>query len=268
MTQSNWHFPFPFLLRFMLLTIDIGNSSTKYGFFQDKDLIEKVTIKTVRDQSEDKIYSQIQSNLPGKPSTIIISSVVTELRLSYKRFGEKYFNASPFFVDHTFDFGFPIKYFPPEDCGPDRLVDAFAGVETYGAPCIVCDFGTATTIDMVSQNREYLGGIIAPGINTFASVLYERTSKLPDVELEKPRNIIGNSTAASIRSGIYFGYVGLVDGIIERMANESRSAPNVVSTGGFARMIAEESKHVEVIEDNLILEGLRLIHEKRRLNES
>ena len=252
----------------MILTIDIGNSSTKFGLFESDQMVAKFTIDTVRNQSAEEIHSQIRSQLTKQPTAIIISSVVKELRQSYEQLGQKHFKVSPIFIDHSFDFGFTIKYEPVEDCGSDRLVGAFAAVEKYGAPCIVCDFGTATNMEFVNENREYVGGIITSGINTFASALFNKTSKLPNVKLEKPDSILGNSTVSSIQSGIYFGYIGLVDGIIKRIIDDSRSSPKIISTGGFASLIAEESEFVDVIEENLLLEGLFLLHKKQESEQS
>ena len=250
----------------MILAIDIGNSSTKFGLFETDQLIAKFSIPTVRNQSVDKIHSQMRNRLQKTPRAIIISSVVKELKHSYEQLGQKYFKVSPIFVDHTFDFGFTIKYEPIEDCGSDRLVSAFAAVEKYGTPAIVCDFGTATTIDFVDANRTYLGGIITPGINTFASALFDKTSKLPKVKLEKPNSILGDSTISSIQSGIYFGYIGLVDGIIKRIIDDSNLSPKIISTGGFAGLIAEESEFVDFREENLLLEGLFLFHKNGNQN--
>ena len=142
------------------------------------------------------------------------------------------------------------------------MVVAYAANETLKKPFIVCDFGTATTIDVVNEKSEFLGGIITPGPNTLGSSLYRKTSQLPKVDFEKPTSIIGNSTISSIQSGIYFGYIGLVDGIIERMIKELKETPKIISTGGFAELIAQESKFINVVEKNLMLEGLRLINEK------
>ncbi len=246
----------------MLLTIDIGNSTTKFGLFDNEALIEKITIKTLRSESSDSIFSQIGKQISQSISSIIISTVVKELKPTYETLCKTYFDQTPFFADHRFDFGFTINYFPPSDCGSDRLVDAFAAVEFYETPVIVCDFGTATTIDLVNSENEYLGGIITPGPDTLGSALFEKTSKLPKAEFEKPFNVIGNSTVSSIQSGIYFGYIGLVDGIIERMIDELKEKPKIVSTGGFAKIIAEESKYVEIIDEDLMLKGLNLIHKK------
>lgn len=247
----------------MILTIDIGNSSTKFGVFDNENLVKKISIPTVRKQTSEEIFSHIENEIPFEISAIVISSVVKELNKTYRNLGEKHFQIKPFFADHTFDYGFSINYFPQENCGSDRLVAAYAAKEKYKSPVIVCDFGTATTIDVVNAKNQFLGGIITPGMNTLASALFEKTSQLPEVELLKPSQIIGNSTVSSIQSGIYFGYIGLVDGIIERMINEINAQPKIISTGGFAELIAEESKNIKIIEDNLLLEGLRLMHEKQ-----
>lgn len=244
----------------MLLTIDIGNSTATFGVFDKNELISKFVIPTIREQTSDEIFLTIKPKLKHEISGVIISSVVSELETAYRKLSETHFDLEPIFVDHTFDFGFSIKYFPPSGCGTDRLVAAFAAVQKFGYPVIVCDFGTATTIDVVNSENTYIGGIITPGINTFASALFEKTSKLPTVEIKKPKSVIGDYTVGSIQSGIYFGYIGLVDGIIKRMFDELGEGFQVISTGGLANLIAEESKFVEIVEKNLILEGLQMIY--------
>lgn len=248
----------------MLLAIDIGNSSIKFGTFDNENLISRFTIPTVRTNTADDIDFLIRNNFNQKISAIVISSVVPELKVSFQNLGGKFFNLSPTFVDNTFDFGLKIKYFPPENLGVDRIVAAFAAVEKYGKPCIVCDFGTATTIDAVNEQGEFLGGTIVAGMNLLADALHRRTSKLPMVELKKPASVIGNSTVSSIQSGIYFGYVGLADGIIRRMTEELGEKPRIVATGGFANLIAESAEMIEIVDENLMLEGLRLIYERTK----
>lgn len=243
----------------MLLAIDIGNTSTKFGFFENESLIERINIPTVRHQSAEEIYDS-SFNKPIR--AVIICSVVPELKNAYLSFSEKYFNAVPFFVENSIDFNLKIKYHPPEALGVDRLVAAFAAVEKYGKPCVVCDFGTATTIDAVNSAGEFLGGIIAPGMNLLSEALFLKTSKLPRVEIIKPEKIIGDSTVKAIQAGIYFGYNALVDGIINRMIDELGERPCIVATGGFARIIAEASGQIETVDDDLMLEGLRLIYKK------
>ena len=243
----------------MLLAIDIGNSLTKFGVFENDTLRYRMDIPTIRRQTADEIYNpKIQS-----VHAVIISSVVPELKNTYLELSQKYFRLEPIFVNSSFDFNLKINYFPPENLGVDRLVAAFAAVVKYGVPCIVCDFGTATTIDVVSSKSEFLGGIIAPGMQTMSEALFLKTAQLPKIKIGKPESVIGNSTVKSIESGIYFGYVGLVDGIIERMTGELVETPKVIATGGFANLIAESSEKIEIVEENLMLEGLRLVYEKR-----
>ncbi|MGI8469715.1 MAG: type III pantothenate kinase [Pyrinomonadaceae bacterium] len=260
MENGKWFlniFHFPFFI--MLLTIDIGNSLTKFGYFKDEFLFERIAIPTVRTATADGIYNQTPTH---SIHSIVISSVVPELHNSYKEFSEKYFKLAPIFVDSTFDFGLKIKYHPPENLGIDRIVDAFAAVEKYGKPCIICDFGTATTIDAVNSNGEFLGGIIAPGIKTFADSLHSKTSKLPQVEIKKSASVIGDSTVASIQAGIFFGYIGLVENILKKMFEELGAKPRIVATGGFAELISESVELIETVDKNLTLDGLRLIYEK------
>lgn len=254
----------------MILTIDIGNSTTKFGAFDpESGRLEKFfAVETVRAQGAEEIFRKIEKHLDFEISAVVVSSVVRELENAYEKLGEKLFGKSPVFVDHTFDFGFSIDYEPAESCGSDRLIAAFAACEKYGAPVIVCDFGTATNIECVSRENVYRGGIIAPGIKTLASALFEKTSKLPWVEPEKPEKVIGNSTVRSIKSGIYFGYIGLVDGLIRRLKNELGEDAKIISTGGFAPLIGQESEFVRIIEENLVLEGLFLLFSKKNSIEA
>lgn len=251
---STLHFP----LSTLLLAVDIGNTSTKFGFYEGATLVQRLNFPTVRGQNADEILPTFQQSLHA----VIISSVVPELNDAYREFSKNRFNLNAVFVDNSFDFRLKIKYHPPENLGIDRIVAAFAAVEKYGEPTIVCDFGTATTIDAVNSKREFLGGVIAPGMNLLSESLFLKTSKLPQIEIKNPESVIGNSTVKSIESGIYFGYIGLVDGIIERMIFELGETPKIVATGGFAQLIAETSARIEIADDDLMLEGLRLLYEK------
>jgi type III pantothenate kinase len=248
----------------MLLAIDIGNSSTKFGVFDQEKLVKRLLIPTIRSKTADDIYASVreEEEINQAISGVVISSVVPELHESFREFGEKYFNQTPFFVNSRADFGLEIKYFPPEHLGVDRIVAAFAAKEKYGLPVIVCDFGTATTIDAVNSRNEYLGGIITPGINTLSEALFIKTSKLPRVEIRKPESVIGNSTVHSIQAGVFFGYIGLTEGILRRMIAELGEKPKVVATGGFAALIAEDCQLIEIVDENLMLDGLRLIYER------
>lgn len=244
----------------MLLAIDIGNTRTKFGLFENDAIVRRFDVSTKPAPNAREILQTIKNETL---SAVIISSVVPEIDAHYAEIFEKRCGFEPVFVDFSFDFDLKINYSPPENLGIDRLIAAFAAVEKWGEACIVCDFGTATTIDVVTAKREFLGGIIAPGMNTLSASLASKTSKLPPVSIAKPANVIGTTTVEAIQSGIYFGYIGLVDGIIERMTTELGARARVVATGGFAALIAESSAKIDVADDNLLLEGLRLIYEKR-----
>ncbi len=246
----------------MLLAIDIGNSNIKFGIFESEQLFSKFTLPTVRNQTSEELNLLIKSKINDEISGVIISTVVTELEIPFRALFEKYFDITPIFIDNKFNFDFSIKYFPPESCGSDRLINAFAATKKYGFPCIICSFGTATTIDVVNSKNEFIGGIIAPGMKTLTDSLFEKTSKLPKVEIVKPEKVIGNSTEKSIQAGIYFGYIGLIDGIIQKMFEELNEKPPIIATGGFSNLISKNSEFVEIIEENLMLEGLRIIYER------
>jgi type III pantothenate kinase len=243
----------------MLLAIDIGNTLTKFGVFENDTLQSRTAVPTVRRQNADEFYHPEIENIHA----VIISSVVPELNKVHQEFSQKHYHLEPLFVDSSFDFNLKIKYNPPDKLGVDRLTAAFAAIEKYSVPCIVSDFGTATTIDAVNSKREFLGGIIAPGMQTMSDALFLKTSQLPKIVIKKPESVIGNSTEKAIESGIYFGYIGLVDGVIERMIAELGEKAKVVATGGFANLIAESSVKIDVVDDDLLLEGLRLVYEKR-----
>ena len=168
------------------------------------------------------------------------------------------------FVDHTTETGVPILYQPPADVGADRIVDAVAAIYKYGAPCIVVDFGTATTFDAINATGEYLGGVITPGITISSDALFERAAKLPRVEIKRPQKVIGSATVEAMQSGLYYGYVGLVDGILRRMIAELGGSPRVIATGGLAPLIAKGSRFIETVDETLTLEGLRLVYERQK----
>lgn len=245
----------------MLLAVDIGNSSIKFGLFDLEGLVSRLTRPTtsLKDPVELK---KLAESLPSDIENVIVSSVVPELNDLVSDFSQTHLGIKPVFVDHTFDFGFEIKYEPPTAVGIDRLVAASAAMRKYGKPCIICDFGTAATIDAVNSAGQYLGGVITPGINTLSRALFQKTAKLPEIEIERPDSVIGNSTASAIRSGIYYGYIGLVNGLLERVIDELGEGPKVVATGGFAELIAAECPAIEIVDNDLLLEGLAMIHSK------
>ncbi|MFN0140168.1 MAG: type III pantothenate kinase [Pyrinomonadaceae bacterium] len=244
----------------MLLAIDIGNSQVKCGIFDHENLVSKISIPTSRDITSDALASLLSDKITWPIDAAIISSVVPEVDGAFREFVIAGFNLAPIFVNHELDLGLKINYQPPGDVGADRLVNAFAATEKYGAPCIVCSFGTATVTDVVNASREFVGGLIAPGIKTLAAALKLTTSKLPEVNIEKPDNVVQNTTVGAIRSGVVHGYFALVEGLIAGVKKESGSELKVIATGGFAQMIAENTDQIDVVDKDLTLEGLRRLY--------
>lgn len=244
----------------MLLAVDIGNTNIKLGVFDQETLISKVAIPTVRDLNAEGFARVLSAKLPGHLAHAIVSSVVPELDASIRTFIRSHLGVDPMFVRNDLDFGMQIDYHPLEDAGSDRLINTFSAVEKYGPPCIVCSFGTALTIDVVNSERRLTGGLIAPGMNTLATALKLTTSRLPEVEIEKPGRVIQNTTVGSIQSGIVHGYLGLVEGLLHRLKIEIGDDPKVIATGGFAAMISENTGVIDVVDPDLMLEGLRRLH--------
>ncbi len=261
----------------MLLTLDVGNTNTVLGLYRlaSNELVTHWRISTLRTQTADE-YGVLFLNLfsmrkveAAEVSSIIISSVVPPLESTLRQVCERYFNLKPMFVEPGIKTGMPILVDNPAELGADRLVNGVAAFARYGGPCIVVDFGTATTFDVISAKGEYLGGVIAPGLAISAEALFARAARLSRVDVKKPAKVVGTNTVAHIQSGLYYGYIGLVDGILERMLNETRNpdsaAPKIIATGGLARLVAEDSRFIETIDDMLTLDGLRLIYERNRV---
>ncbi len=254
----------------MLLAIDAGNSNVTLAVFNHEELLAHWRLTTDRSRTADEYGIQARTlfelaHLDSKDiQAIAIASVVPPLDYTLQRMSELYFELTPMFVDHTTDTGLRILYEPAADVGADRIVDAVAAVHNYGAPCIVVDFGTATTFNAVNSKSEYLGGVITPGIMVSAEALFARTAKLPRVDISSPGKTIGTSTITAIQSGLYYGYVGLVDGILERIIAEMDRRPKVIATGGLAPVIATGSKFIEKVDETLTLLGLRLVHARVR----
>ena len=254
----------------MLLVLDIGNTNTAIGIFREQKLIKEWKIKTEEDKTSDEyaftLLSLLKfSRLKGEAvKSVIISSVVPPLTPVFQDLCQKLFQIRPLVVGPGLKTGMPILYENPLEVGADRVVAAVAAFEKYGGPCIVVDFGTATTFDVVSSKGEYLGGAIAPGIQISAQALFSKTAKLPRVEIKKPKRVIGRSTVSSIQSGLFFGYIGLISNIIEEIRKELGERAKVISTGGFAAHISPEIKYIDFYEPHLILEGLRIIYERNR----
>ena len=251
----------------MLLVIDAGNTNITLGVFAGEDLIAQWRMVTDHDKGGAEYAAELR-NLLGSAKVdidaVVIASVVPPLDQTLIRMVQDCFQLTPLVVDHTVDTGLKILYEPPADVGADRIVDAVAAVTKYGAPCIVVDFGTATTFNAVNTAREYLGGVIAPGILISAEALFLRAAKLPRVEIKQPEKVIGSSTVGAMQSGIYHGYAGLVDGVLEKMIAEMNTKPRVIATGGLAPLIASASRLIEKVDSTLTLDGLRLVYERTR----
>lgn len=249
----------------MLLVIDIGNTNTVIGIFEKTKLIRHWRIRTVRDTTEDEFNILARNLFAGDNisfsdiSKTIISCVVPPVMAIYDAFCRKYLNTPPVWVDATTT-SMPNLYGNPAEVGADRIVNAIAAYAKFKTSLIVIDFGTATTFDAISAKGEYLGGAIAPGIMIASEALFKKASKLPRVDLlNPPAQVIGKNTANSMKSGIIFGYAGLVDGMITRMKKEMDPPPTVVATGGLAFLMNKVSHTIEVVEPDLTLEGLRII---------
>ncbi|NTW16907.1 MAG: type III pantothenate kinase [Syntrophaceae bacterium] len=250
----------------MLLVIDVGNTNTVLGLYDRDELVHDWRIRTVADHTVDEygmlIYN-LYKNAKGRPRVIkdiIISCVVPTMLNILEPLCEKYFNVKPLIVGPGIKTGMPILYDNPREVGADRIVNAVAAYEKYGGDIIVVDFGTATTFDYISKKGEYMGGCISPGIMIASDALFNKTAKLPRVELSRPKSVIGKDTVSSMQAGILFGYASLVDGLVNRIKAEVKSDSKVIATGGLATVIAPETKSINVVDEMLTLEGLRILY--------
>ena len=251
----------------MLLAIDVGNTNTVLGAFDGTALRQQWRVETSRSRTCDEwgiLIRQLFAAVgldPGQVKSIAISSVVPPLVFALEQMAQRYFGVKPLFVGPGVKTGLPILYDNPHEVGADRVVNAVAAFHRWKRGLIVVDFGTATTFDAVSPRGEYLGGAIAPGIAISMEALFRHAAKLPRVEFARPPHVVGKNTVASMQSGLVFGYVGLVDGICERMQAELPFPALVVATGGLAPLLAGLSRAITEVDEHLTLDGLRLIHE-------
>ncbi len=253
----------------MLLVIDVGNTNTVMGVYRKKTLLKDWRIRTEHRTTEDE-FNVIATSLfaiggidAGAIRKTVISCVVPPMVTILNSFCRKYLGHAPQWVDARSYTRMPILINNPSELGADRIVNAVAAYHKYGKSLIIIDFGTATTFDVISEKGEYLGGAISPGIKIASEALFREASKLPRVEIfERPENVVGKDTAGSIKSGIIFGYAGLVDGIVGRMRAQMDTVPMVLATGGLAPLMANVAKSIEKVESALTLEGLRIISDR------
>ncbi|HEX6202438.1 MAG TPA: type III pantothenate kinase [Thermoanaerobaculia bacterium] len=254
----------------LLVLVDVGNTNTVFGVYRGDELIESFRLSTEPERTADEhgalllpLFARAGLD-PAATEAVVVSSVVPPLEPTLERLAVRYFHCQPLFVAPGVRTGLPIRYDNPSEVGADRIVNSLAARELYGAPVIVVDFGTATTFDVVNAAGEYAGGIIAPGILVSAEALFARASRLRRVDVKKPPQLVGRDTSGAMQSGFYYGYIGLVDGILERLLAEIPDVKNVVATGGQAQLIASGSRYIREVNDLITLVGLKLIHERNR----
>lgn len=254
----------------MLLAVDVGNTNLTLGVFRGAELLQNWRLKTDPAQTTDgwavlfrTLFSLSKISIE-EIKGVVIASVAPQLEFSLEQMARRYFGVQPLWVTHECATGLTLRFDNPAEVGADRIANSVAAVARYGPPCIVVDFGTAITFDPVSANREYLGGVICPGISISSEALFRQTARLPRIDVRKPARVIGSNTVAGLQSGLYYGMLGLVDGVLERMIAEMGDPrPRVIATGGQAAILAPGSKYIEVVDENLTLEGLRIVWESQ-----
>lgn len=263
----------------MLLVIDVGNTNTVLGVFRSSNeqpgvaprydqMLAHWRVGTVRTQMADE-YGVLFRNLfamqsidPQEVKAIVLASVVPPIDSTLREVCERYFQVKPLFIEPGVKTGMPVLVENPAEVGADRIVNGVAAFERYGGPCVIVDFGTATTFDVISERGEFMGGVIAPGIGISAEALFQRTARLPKIDIRRPARVIGTNTVTNLQSGLFYGYVGLVDGLLERIMDELGAKAKVISTGGLASLIASGSRFVGIVDEMLTLDGMRIIHER------
>ena len=255
----------------MILVVDVGNTNIVMGIYDGDILVANWRLSTLDNRTSDEtgmIMSQFIENMGfsiGDINDVIISSVVPSLMHTLDLAMQKFIGIKPMIVTNDMNTGINIKYDNPKEVGADRIVNAVAGLEIYGGPLIIIDFGTATTFCAIDKDRNYLGGVICPGIKISMESLFEKTAKLPRIEIANPGHIIGTNTVESMQSGAVFGYTGQVEYIVEKMKKELGDGTKVIATGGMARMISEETVCIDEVNSKLTLEGLKILYKMNKM---
>jgi type III pantothenate kinase len=249
----------------LLLAVDAGNTQTVFGLYRDADLLEHWRVATEAQRTGDELGALIGRFIDlEQVDGVCLSSTVPALVREYEAFAERWAKAPILVVGPGVRTGIPIKHDAPREIGPDRLMNAVAAKERYGAPCIVVDFGTSTNFDVVSPEGEYVGGVLAPGIEVSMEALFQRAARLVKVDFVEPPAAIGKTTATALQSGVVYGFAGQVDGIVAAIRDELGVESQVVATGGLAELIASHSQTISRIDPMLTLEGLRVVWERNR----
>ncbi len=255
----------------MNFVLDVGNTNTVLGVFEEDSLKFQWRIKTDRHKTEDEFGMLIKSLFEHEGLTfrdidgVIISSVVPPIMFALERMSQIYFNIKPMIIgDSGVKHGLAMRYPSPDEIGADRIVNAVGAIKEHGGPLIIIDFGTATTYCYVNEREEYVGGAIAPGINISMEALYAKAAKLPKIEIKSPEHVVGQSTVEAMQSGVFFGYVGQVDEVVRRMKETASEVPTVIATGGLASLIADQSRTIDKVDPYLTLKGLHEIYKNNK----
>jgi type III pantothenate kinase len=249
----------------VLLAVDVGNTQTVFGLYDGARLSEHWRVATERNRSGDELGVLYRGFLDlEQVDGIVLSSTVPQLSSSYREFAGRYTNAELLELGPGVKTGVPVRYDDPREVGPDRIANAVAAAERYGPPCIVVDFGTSTNFDVVSSEGEYVGGVLAPGIEISMDALFERAARLRKVDFVEPPSVIGKTTVAALQSGVVYGFAGQVDGIVTAIRSELGTDARAIATGGLAELIYPHAGTIESVDPFLTLDGLRLIWERNR----